>query len=64
MTVSDWASEYMQLIEDCEIREQRLDDWSRAFIDSLKRQITEGRRPTHKQVDKLDEVWEQATSRG
>ena len=60
----DWTSEYLTLIEDCEKREERLSDWDRQFIDSLGRQIAQGRRPTPKQIDKLDEIWERATARG
>lgn len=62
--MSDWTSEYLQLIEDCEKRSERLDEWSLSFIDSLSRQIAEGRRPSPKQIDTLDRVWERATARG
>lgn len=62
--MTTWAEPYITLIEDCEKREERLDDWSRGFVDSLRRQIEDGRRPTPKQVEKLDEVWERATKRG
>lgn len=59
-----WADEYLQLIEDCEMRESLLTDWQRQFIDSLRRHMEEGRRPSVKQIEKLDEAWEQATSKG
>lgn len=62
--MSDWTSEYLTLLEDCEKRSERLDDWSLGFIDSLSKQIAEGRRPTPKQVDALDRIWERATARG
>lgn len=62
--MDDWTEEYIALIDDCEARESRLTDWERGFIDSLRRQISDGRRPTLKQVDTLDSVWEKATSRG
>lgn len=52
------------MLEDCEKREERLTDWERQFVDSLERQITSGRRPTDKQVDALDGIWERATARG
>ena len=60
----DWTTEYLTLIEDCEAREDRLTDWERGFIDSLKAQIADGKRPTEKQSDALDTVWERATARG
>jgi ferritin-like metal-binding protein YciE len=56
--------EYLTLIEDCENRESKLSDWQRTFIDSLRKQIEQGKAPTPKQIEKLDEAWEQATKRG
>jgi len=61
---ADWTSEYLQLIADCEARESRLTDWDRGFVDSLKQQIERGRRPSPKQIETLDGVWERATSKG
>ena len=37
--MSDWTSEYLQLIEDCEQRESRLTEWDATFLDSIKRQL-------------------------
>lgn len=62
--MSDWTSEYVTLLDDCEKREERLSDWERGFVDSLRSQIAQGRRPTPKQIDALDTVWERATARG
>ena len=59
-----WADEYLTLIDDCEARESRLNDWQRGFLDSLRKQIEADRHLTVKQTDKLDEVWEQATKAG
>jgi hypothetical protein len=56
--------EHMQMIEDCEGREQRLDDWARGFIDSIKRQMESGRALSQKQADTLEAIWERATARG
>lgn len=64
MTTDNWYDPYMELIEDCEKRSSRLSDWQLGFIDSLRRQLEQGRRPTEKQVEKLDEAWEHATARG
>ena len=61
---SDWAQEYITLLDDCEQREERLTDWERGFIDSLRSQIEAGRRPSVKQADTLDNVWERVTARG
>lgn len=62
--MTTWADEYITLLDDCEKREERLNYWERAFVDSLRRQIEEGRRPTPKQIEVLDETWERATKRG
>jgi len=62
--MSDWTSEYITLIEDCEAREERLTEWESSFIDSLKQQIANGRRPSQKQEDILDSVWKKATAKG
>lgn len=59
-----WADEYITLLDDCEAREERLTDWERGFVDSLRRQLEEGRRPTTKQIETLDSVWERATAKG
>jgi hypothetical protein len=62
--MSEWQSEYITLLDDCEAREDRLTDWERGFVDSLRKQIDGGRRPSPKQIDALDSVWERATARG
>lgn len=62
--MSDWTDEYITLIEDCERRSHKLSDWELNFIDSLRRQLEDGRRPTANQIEKLDECWEKATARG
>ena len=61
---ADWASEYRTMLEDCEKRESRLTDWERSFVDSLASQLDAGRRPSVKQIEVLDNIWERATARG
>lgn len=58
------SSEYLTLIEDCENRSEKLSDWELGFMDSLRRQIEEGRMPSPKQVEKLDDAWNRVTSKG
>lgn len=60
----DWATEYLQMLTDCEKRESRLTDWERGFVDSLRAQIERGRTPSPKQVETLDTIWERATAKG
>lgn len=57
-------TETMQLLEDCEQREERLSDFERGFVDSLKRQVEAGKGLSKKQSDLLDEIWERVTARG
>jgi len=62
--MSGWAEEYLDQIEDCEKREERLSEWERDFIQSLREQIEGNRAPTPRQVEVLDRVWEKVTKRG
>lgn len=62
--MAHWSDEYMTLIEDCERRSDRLSDWEAGFIDSLTKWLAEGKRPTPKQVDTLDNIWEKVTRHG
>ena len=62
--MTTWQDEYVTLLDDCERREERLSDWERGFVDSLRRQIEQVRRPTPKQIEALDRAWERATARG
>jgi len=62
--MSDWTSEYVQLIDDCEARESRLTDWDRGFLDSVRQRLVLGCSLSPKQIEKLDEIWERATARG
>ena len=51
--MTTWADEYITMLNDCEKRKERLTDWERTFVDSLRRQIEQGRRPvsyTHLEV--------------
>jgi hypothetical protein len=56
--------EHLQLIEDCEDREDRLTDWERTFIDSVKRALEGGGALSEKQAEKLESIWERVTAKG
>lgn len=53
--------EHAQMIEDCENRESKLSDWERSFIDSISKQMADGRTLTEKQAERLDAIWERVT---
>lgn len=54
-------AEHQQMVTDCENRESKLTDWERSFIDSISRQLADGRRLSEKQAQRLDEIWERVT---
>lgn len=62
--MTDYAEPYLQLVRDCEMREERLSDWERGFVDSIRHKLEEGRDLTPKQIECLDQVWERVTARG
>jgi len=62
--MTDEHDDPAQLIADCEARESRLGDWDRTFIDSIQRQLAQGRTLSPKQAAKLAEIWERVTARG
>lgn len=56
--------EWLQMVEDCEEREERLSDWERQFIASIKVRLEEGSALTSAQDEKLNDIWNKATERG
>lgn len=62
--MSDWRDEYRQQIEDCRKRERMLSAWDADFLDSISERLDDNRTLSPKQIEKLDEIWEKATSRG
>lgn len=62
--MNDWTTEYLQLIQDCEAREDRLTDWERGFVDSIRNQLEASRPLSTKQTERLDAIWERVTAKG
>ena len=50
--MTTWADEYVNLLEDCEKRSERLSDWELGFLDSLQRQLADGRRGEGSMTDR------------
>lgn len=53
--------DHQQMVKDCEDRESKLTDWERGFIDSIGRQLAQGRALSEKQAERLDAIWERVT---
>lgn len=53
--------EQQRMIDDCEARSSKLSDWESNFIDSLSKQMAQGRTLSTKQCDVLDKIWEKVT---
>lgn len=56
--------EISQMIADCEARESRLSEWERGFIDSISKQVDQGRSLTEKQDETLNKIWDRVTENG
>lgn len=54
--------EHITMIEDCENREEKLSDWERGFIDSIKKQLEQpGKQLSERQAERLEAIWEKVT---
>lgn len=56
--------EMVGMIVDCENRSSKLTDWEAGFIDSLQKQIEQGRTPTARQEETLQKIWDKVTDDG
>jgi len=52
--------EWHLMVEDCEVREERMTEWEQQFIDSISKRDS----ITPKQQDVLNEIWEKVTADG
>jgi len=57
-------NEYFILLEDCEIREERLNAWERGFIESIRDRLEADKALSEKQIETLEKIWEHATKKG
>ena len=62
--MSDWLDEYQTMIEDCRKRDHMLSAWDADFLDSIEGRLGGNNTLTAKQVEKLEEIWNKATSKG
>jgi hypothetical protein len=59
--MTDWTSEYITLIDDCEAREKRLSAWDVDFLASIRARLVDKKPLTQKQIEVLEKIWERAT---
>ena len=62
--MSDWRDEYQAMIEDCRKRDHMLSAWDADFLDSIEDRLDGNNTLTLKQIEKLEEIWNKATSKG
>jgi hypothetical protein len=54
--------DYSQMIDDCQARAAKLSDWETTFIDSVDAQLRRTGGLSTCQAEKLEQIWERATS--
>lgn len=52
------------MIRDCNIDRSMMTDIECEFIDSISKQIDEGRNLSDRQIDELEDIWEKVTENG
>ena len=62
--MSNYADEYLTMIEDCEARESRLTEWEAEFLESISSWLAKDRALTEKQTETLERIWEMVTANG
>jgi hypothetical protein len=58
------TEEWLQMIDDCEARDEYLTAWEADFLASIREQIGASAFLSEKQQDVLDRIWEKVTSKG
>ena len=56
--------EQIPMIEDCENRDTKMNDWQCGFIDSISIKMADGKGLTVNEINKLNETWEMVTENG
>ena len=53
--------EISTMIADCEARQNKMTEWEQNFIDSIDKQLGDGRELSVKQLETLESIWENVT---
>ena len=59
-----WTQEYLTMVEDCEMRDSRLTDWERGFLDSISKRLENEQGLSERQIETLENIWERVTAKG
>lgn len=59
--MTEWTSEYIRMVKDCEKKESQLNEWEAGFISSLRTTLERGKTITIKQTEKLEKIWLRVT---
>lgn len=54
--------EIIILLDDCEKRYKKLNDWEKEFIENIRKQYIKKKALNQSQLDCLNKIWEKATS--
>lgn len=58
----DPEEEILQMIEDCEARQDQMSEWEQSFIDSISVQLGRGSSLSIKQTQTLTRIWDKVTT--
>jgi hypothetical protein len=58
------TSEALQMLENIEKRNDKLNEWEIDFIDSISYLVSNGRNLSDNQLSKLENIWEKVTKEG
>jgi hypothetical protein len=58
------VEDHAQMVEDCEKRESRMDEWEQGFISDLSDWLGKGKSLTDSQAATLDHIWDKVTEGG
>jgi len=59
-----WSTVYVEMLDDCESRDDNMNDWESDFCESIREQLDNGRSLSTKQVEMLEKIWDRLTERG
>lgn len=59
-----WTDEYLEMINDCEDRESRMNEWECGFCESIRERLEQEKTLSKKQIETLENIWEKVTKEG